>query len=187
MERFRGTYESLNSIVNKSVETKWSFLVCDHSRQHFVVHNVKGYLQQKIVNFIMNMRTTTHSFYLSRHGQSEYNDLGRIGGDSGLTHHGLAYAKKLAGFVHSRVIRDADGKEMPARLWTSTMRRTKETAQFIPQTKLMIKSPDDPTLQYEWLQMRARAWHHLDELFAGACDGMTYEEIEEQFPEEWHR
>lgn len=35
--------------------------------------------------------------------------------------------------------------------------------------------------------MRPRAWHHLDELFAGACDGMTYEEIEEHFPEEFER
>ena len=35
--------------------------------------------------------------------------------------------------------------------------------------------------------MRPRAWHHLDELFAGSCDGMTYEEIEETFPEEWAR
>lgn len=33
--------------------------------------------------------------------------------------------------------------------------------------------------------MRPRAWHHLDELFAGSCDGMTYEEIEEQYPEEF--
>eukprot|EP00981_Chlorochromonas_danica_P003478 scaffold655_cov211-Ochromonas_danica.AAC.1 len=37
------------------------------------------------------------------------------------------------------------------------------------------------------MQMRPRAWHHLDELFAGSCDGMTYEEIEETFPEEWSR
>jgi hypothetical protein len=35
--------------------------------------------------------------------------------------------------------------------------------------------------------MRPRAWHHLDELFAGSCDGMTYEEIEAQFPDEWER
>ena len=35
--------------------------------------------------------------------------------------------------------------------------------------------------------MRPRAWHHLDELFAGACDGMTYEEIEEYYPEEFLR
>ena len=40
---------------------------------------------------------------------------------------------------------------------------------------------------YEWVQLRPRAWHHLDELFAGSCDGMTYEEIEENFPEEFSR
>jgi len=67
------------------------------------------------------------------------------------------------------------------------MRRTKETAQFIKQSKLAIRDDDDPTLEHEWVQMRPRAWHHLDELFAGACDGMTYEEIEEQFPEEFER
>jgi broad specificity phosphatase PhoE len=67
------------------------------------------------------------------------------------------------------------------------MRRTRETAQFIKQTKLMIPDELDPTLEHEWVQMRPRAWHHLDELFAGACDGMTYEEIEEQFPEEFER
>ena len=35
--------------------------------------------------------------------------------------------------------------------------------------------------------MRPKHWFHLDELFAGACDGMTYEEIEEYFPEEFAR
>lgn len=35
--------------------------------------------------------------------------------------------------------------------------------------------------------MKRREWHHLDELFAGSCDGMTYEEIEETFPEEFRR
>lgn len=133
----------------------------------------------------MNLRTTSHAFYLSRHGQSEYNDLGRIGGDSGLTEHGLNYAKKLADFVALNIVKDERGNDVPARLWTSTMRRTKETAQFIPQTKIMVKSERDPTLEYEWVQMRPRAWHHLDELFAGSCDGMTYEEIEQAFPEEW--
>ena len=38
-----------------------------------------------------------------RHGQSEYNAVGRIGGDSGLTVHGLNYAKALAFFVENHV------------------------------------------------------------------------------------
>ena len=35
--------------------------------------------------------------------------------------------------------------------------------------------------------MRQRAWNNLDELFAGVCDGMTYEEIESVYPEEFAR
>jgi broad specificity phosphatase PhoE len=39
----------------------------------------------------------------TRHGQSEYNAIGRIGGDSGLSDHGIAYAKALAEFVDKKV------------------------------------------------------------------------------------
>lgn len=132
----------------------------------------------------MNLRTTSHSFFLSRHGQSEYNDMGRIGGDSGLTQHGINYAHRLAEFVEKKIVKNEQGQDTPARLWTSTMRRTKETTQFIKQTKILIRQDDQ---EIEWVQMRPRAWHHLDELFAGSCDGMTYEEIEKNFPQEWER
>lgn len=180
-------FETINS-GKYPVEARWSFLKCDSHRQHFEIHNVKGYLQLKVVHFIISMRTEAHQFFLSRHGQSEYNAVGRIGGDSGLSAHGLAYAHKLAEFVEENICHDAEmGRARPARLWTSTMRRTKETAQFVKQSKLAIRDDDDPTLEHEWVQMRPRAWHHLDELFAGACDGMTYEEIEVQFPEEFER
>ena len=36
-----------------------------------------------------------------------------------------------------------------------------------------------------WVQMRPRIWKNLDELYAGICDGMTYEEIAETYPEEF--
>lgn len=168
-------------------ESRLSYLKCNHERQHFVLHRVEGYLQLKVIHFIINLRTMGHAFFLSRHGQSEYNAIGRIGGDSGLSAHGVAYAHALAEFAENKICKDSEGKARPARLWTSTMRRTRETAQFIPQSKLTIPDNMDPTLEHEWVQMRPRAWHHLDELFAGSCDGMTYEEIEEQFPEEFER
>jgi hypothetical protein len=38
-----------------------------------------------------------------------------------------------------QIIRNEKGEEMPARLWTSTLRRTKETGQFIKQNKLILK------------------------------------------------
>ena len=40
---------------------------------------------------------------MCRHGQSEYNRNGRIGGDSGLSEHGVAYARALAAFVKEKV------------------------------------------------------------------------------------
>jgi broad specificity phosphatase PhoE len=181
---FRAIFETIDS---KGEESHWSYMKCDHSKQHFVIHDVKGYLFQKVVTFLMNMRTTSHAFYLTRHGQSEYNDLGKIGGDSGLTQHGLNYAKRLAEFVEKKIVKDEDGEERRARLWTSSMRRTRETSQFIKQNKILIRNETDPSVEEEWVQMRPRAWHHLDELYAGACDGMTYEEIEKNFPEEWER
>jgi len=188
--KYRQQYEPLDVPSNgeaQKKESKWSYLKCDHQRQKFVLNRVEGYLQLKVVHFIINLRTTPHKFFFSRHGQSQYNAVGRIGGDSGLSPDGLAYAHKLAEFVQTNIVFDESGRQVPARLWTSSMRRTRETAQFIAQDRLNIQDEDDPTLEHEWIQMRPRAWHHLDELFAGACDGMTYEEIEEQFPEEFAR
>ena len=124
-------FEPIDFGPTRAVETHWSYFKCDHTRNHFVVHNVTGNLPLKVVHFIMNLRTTTHPFYLSRHGQSEYNAVGRIGGDSSLSQHGLEYAKKLAEFVDEEMVKDEHGSDVPCRLWTSTLRRTKETAQFI--------------------------------------------------------
>jgi len=192
IEKYKLIYEPIDDDSHSTtkysaIETKWSYFKCNHSLKHFVLHNVSGYMQLKIVHFIINLRTTTHSFYLSRHGQSEYNAVGRIGGDSGLSEYGVSYAQKLAEFVNTHITKDKNGNEVPARLWTSTMRRTKETAQFIKQNTIYLKDEEDPQIQYEWIQMRPRAWHHLDELFAGQFDGMTYEEIEEEYPEEFAR
>jgi broad specificity phosphatase PhoE len=130
----------------------------------------------------MNLRAEPHDFYLTRHGQSEYNAVGRIGGDSGLSKHGQKYAQVLGEWVEEHITRTTpDGAPVPARLWTSTMRRTKETTRHIKTYNFSREDEHDPSLQHEWVQMKPRAWHHLDELFAGSCDGMTYEEIEKAY------
>ena len=71
VKKYEINFESLgkNMDERKAVveERAFSYLVCDHSREHFVSHNIKGYLPQKVVHFIEIMRTTTHSFYLSRY------------------------------------------------------------------------------------------------------------------------
>ena len=125
------------------------------------------------------------TFFLSRHGQSEYNLLGKIGGDSGLTPAGVEYARRLAMFAKEYVAQNTTtdqntGEEVktpqPARLWTSTLRRTKETAQFIEHDTIHHTYDNGDVIA--WLQFRPMARRNLDELYAGTCDGMTYKEIE---------
>ncbi len=140
----------------------------------------------------MNLHTMPRTFYLTRHGQSEYNLIGKIGGDSGLSKNGLEYAKRLANYaedhIGSKEIINENGEKVrvpvPARLWTSTLIRTKETAQFIKHTTLEGAEYDNGD-KVSWVQFRPNARRNLDELYAGLCDGMTYKEIEEIYPDEF--
>lgn len=159
------------------------------------VFNVHGYLPLKVVHFVMNLHTLPRTFYIARHGQSEYNRHGKIGGNSGLTRSGVEFARRLHQFAKENIMTETtlvdsttgttQPQTVPARLWTSTLRRTKETAQFF----------DHPTIQHtlengetiDWVQMRPMHRRNLDEIFAGTMDGMTYKEIEERFPEEFQR
>jgi broad specificity phosphatase PhoE len=153
----------------------------------------------------MNLHMLPRTFYLTRHGQSEYNLLGKIGGDSGLTPAGVEYARRLAVFAKEEIAKyhDSEGntisddcvnssddnanqpKQRPCRLWTSTLRRTKETAQFIQHDTISHTFDNGETL--DWVQFRQMPRRNLDELYAGTCDGMTYKEIQQVFPEEFAR
>jgi broad specificity phosphatase PhoE len=142
----------------------------------------------------MNLHTLPRTFYLTRHGQSEYNLLGKIGGDSGLTPAGLEYSRRLAVFAKENIgtktiVDPVSGEKQkvmrPARLWTSTLRRTKETAQFLGHDTLQHTWDNGDT--GDWFQFRPMARRNLDELYAGVCDGMTYKQIEEKYPDEFAR
>lgn len=139
----------------------------------------------------MNLHTMPRTFYMTRHGQSEYNVLGKIGGDSGLSKNGLEYARRLARFAKDviatkTIVKDDDSEEkvqVPARLWTSTLRRTIETAQFLEHDHIIAETESGERVK--WIQFRPSSRRNLDEVYAGICDGMSYEEIEEMYPEEF--
>lgn len=123
-----------------------------------VAHNIRGYLPARLVYFLMNLHIQPRPILLSRHGQSAYNVLGRIGGDAGLSPLGKQYAGSLAEFVRGY-------QPAPTQVWCSTLRRATETARSV--------TPEP-------LGMRA-----LCEIDAGECDGLTYEEIRRQHPQEF--
>ncbi|XP_042432043.1 6-phosphofructo-2-kinase/fructose-2,6-bisphosphatase-like [Zingiber officinale] len=125
------------------------------------VNNISGYLPGRIVFFLVNTHLTPRPILLTRHGESRNNVRGRIGGDAVLSEAGELYAKKLANFVEKRL-----KSEKTASIWTSTLQRTILTASAIV---------GFPKIQ----------WRALEEINAGVCDGMTYEEIKKNMPEEY--
>ncbi|CAN1180239.1 FKFBP [Linum perenne] len=125
------------------------------------VNNISGYLPGRIVFFLVNTHLTPRPILLTRHGESQDNLRGRIGGDSLLSDSGEIYARKLSNFVEKRL-----KSEKAASIWTSTLQRTILTAGPLA---------DFPKIQ----------WRALDEINAGVCDGMTYEEIKKNMPDEY--
>lgn len=151
--------------------------------------------------------------WLSRHGESEFNVAGRIGGDSLLSPRGYAYALKLGAFIRERYPVRGDGSSPAAAssagasaaaaadagtgagaagpappplaspagadglslglgsgeddlvVWTSMLRRTAATASHLGR----------PIIR----------WKELDEIDAGICDGLTYEEVAAKYPDEY--
>jgi broad specificity phosphatase PhoE len=124
-----------------------------------IAHRIEGYLPARLVFFLLNVHIEPRSIWLTRHGESEHNVEGRIGGDAPLSPRGAVYAVRLAAAMRERA------KGASFAVWTSTLRRTTETA--------------------ERLGLDTRPWRALDEIDSGICDSMTYAEIAEVMPGEF--
>lgn len=61
--------------------------------RRFLVNRVQDHIQSRIVYYLMNIHVQPRTIYLCRHGESEFNLKGKIGGDSGLSNRG----KKVRG------------------------------------------------------------------------------------------
>ncbi|KAK3010180.1 hypothetical protein RJ639_010765 [Escallonia herrerae] len=149
-------YEKIYEPVEEGSYIKMIDMVSGHGGQ-IQVNNISGYLPGRIVN----THLTPRPILLTRHGESRDNVRGRIGGDTALSGTGELYAKKLSNFVEKRL-----KNERAASIWTSTLQRTILTA--------------NPIGGFPKVQ-----WRALDEINAGVCDGMSYEEIKKNMPEEY--
>lgn len=97
-----------------------------------ITNRMHGYLRMRIAQFLTTVHTTPHVIYLSRHGQSEYNVMGKIGGNPPLSTAGEEYARRLGKWVPDNICRTPDGRPIKSRLWTSSLQRTILTAEHIP-------------------------------------------------------
>uniref|UniRef100_A0A8B9VPX6 6-phosphofructo-2-kinase/fructose-2,6-biphosphatase 1 n=1 Tax=Anas zonorhyncha TaxID=75864 RepID=A0A8B9VPX6_9AVES len=154
IECYKATYEPLDEQLDSGL----SYIKIFDVGVRYLANRVQGHVQSRTVYYLMNTHVTPRAIYLSRHGESQLNLRGRIGGDAGLSPRGRQYAQALAEFIRSQSIREL-------KVWTSHMKRTIETAEALG-------------VPYE-------QWKALNEIDAGVCEEMTYEEIQERYPEEF--
>lgn len=150
---YRDAYQTISTKENLT------FLKIINVGTQVVVNQIRSYLESHIVYYFMNLHTRPRRLWLSRHGESMYNLSGKLGGDADLSPRGQMYAKKLPEMVAAAV------QNQPLTIWTSTLRRTQQTAHYLPFPKI--------------------SWKALDELDAGVCDGLTYEEIQRKYPDDF--
>uniref|UniRef100_A0A915CMV3 6-phosphofructo-2-kinase domain-containing protein n=1 Tax=Ditylenchus dipsaci TaxID=166011 RepID=A0A915CMV3_9BILA len=117
-----------------------SFIKVINAGRSFYVHNVNGHVQSRVVYFLMNIHLLPRSIYLTRHGESEYNRIGRLGGDSPLN----------------------------LRIWSSQKIRAAQTANLLKD-----------------LAAHVEYWKVLDEIDAGICEGLTYEDFQARYPKQF--
>lgn len=75
-------------------------LITVHNSENPSVHSVmargiQGLLQTSILGVLSSPVIKQQLYYFSRHGESDYNVLGRIGGDADLSARGQCYADRL--------------------------------------------------------------------------------------------
>lgn len=167
MQRIRHYEEAYESIT----EDEYTYIKLINVGKQYIINKVRGYLESKIISYLMNLHIRPRRIWFSRvsnwimtivwiyalmgvcnqHGESQFNVEGKIGGDAELSPRGEKYASRLPGLIAKHL------GDRPLTVWTSSMKRTIQTARHLPYPK--------------------KQWKALDELDTGVCDGMTYEEI----------
>jgi len=151
---FRKRIEVYKRSHQPVAEADRSYIKLINLGEKVVANRCKGYLPSRILYYLLNLHTTPREIFLTRHGESVFNLENRIGEDPPLSERGLQYARALARFF--------EGKKL--KVYTSTLERTRQTATFLGEQPMALSA--------------------LDEIDAGLCEGMTYEEISGRFPAE---
>jgi len=128
----------------------------DHDRESF--NNDWKMVLENAFFHSNDVKEEANFIYISRHGESINNLLGKIGGDSSLSPRGVQYASALGTFFNNLGLRNLQ-------VFTSELQRTKQTAFHIEGHKVVKKE--------------------INEIDAGVHDGLTYEDIAEEYPIEF--
>ncbi|KAI0696836.1 bifunctional 6-phosphofructo-2-kinase/fructose-2,6-bisphosphate 2-phosphatase [Cytidiella melzeri] len=112
-------------------EDKWPSIRIVNVGERIMVNDIRGYLQSRIVFFLMNIHNRFRTIYFARSGQSLIEHSYKA--DSDLSPAGWDYSERLKEFVLDRRAksfeqRGIDGSDRRLVIWTSARRRAHHTA-----------------------------------------------------------
>ncbi|KAM6536117.1 6-phosphofructo-2-kinase [Fusarium falciforme] len=164
-----------------------------------IQYRLKGFMSNEISHYLASFSLAPRQIWITRHGQTVDNELGKLGGDSPLTERGHYYGLALHRFITYKrkqwlieqknklaqatfpplaggstppfpeMNRDLDNKNFC--VWTSMLQRSVETAEY-------FEADDD----YD-----VKNWEILNEMNTGQLEGMTCAEIAKKYPEEYQK
>ncbi|XP_030632311.1 6-phosphofructo-2-kinase/fructose-2,6-bisphosphatase 4a isoform X6 [Chanos chanos] len=140
---YENSYQTLDEVLDREL----SYIKIIDVGRRYLVNRVQDHIQSRIVYYLMNIHITPRSIYLCRHGESDLNVKGRIGGDSGLSERGKEFAKRLGQFIQEQDISDL-------KVWTSQMKRTIQTAEALSVPYEQWKALNEIDASYEDLVQR---------------------------------
>ena len=150
-------YQSKYQTINDDEELNYIKVLKESNSM--ITKNVVGSIETLITSFLQNLQINKNPIYISRHGQSIYNTLGKLGGDSGLTKDGLKYSEKLYNYISEEINKNFDNFHV----FTSCLKRTIMTGQYFTKNNSQCNL--------------------LNEINAGICEHLTYSQVKEQYPE----
>ncbi|CAD6581791.1 MAG: hypothetical protein CYPHOPRED_001709 [Cyphobasidiales sp. Tagirdzhanova-0007] len=141
--------------------------------ERIIVNNIEGYLQSRMVFFLMNIHNRYRKIYFARSGHSFAEHSYKA--DAGLSEVGESYAIALRDFLlakREKDRRDPDEKMKQRRLvvWTSSRKRCLGTARpFLEKGYKVIERGQ------------------MAEINPGIVDGLSKKEIKQLYPDEYER
>ncbi|KAJ3485740.1 hypothetical protein NLI96_g4737 [Meripilus lineatus] len=163
-------------------EKDWPFIRILNVGEKIMVNKIQGFLQSRVVFFLMNIHNRFRTIYFARSGQSLIEHSYKA--DSDLSPAGWEYSERLKDFVLDRRAkslqqRGIESKDRKLVIWTSARRRSHHSAWPFHHMQ-SEPSPDGP-------QVKIIERPQMAEINPGVWDGLTPDLVRKYYPDEWER
>lgn len=188
IEKCEATYKTLNPITDVDL----SYIRMEDTSV-YSLNQISGWMPSRLAFMLHNLNPAPKPVYLTRCG--EYVDLtyGRIGGNSGLTPRGMAYAEALLEYFTAELSKDdllnvfcscATRATQTATLFAAIEKQEEELLTAQEKTPTSTTASECPSEVHRQLPFHCRVGYFpsLEDINHGDCEGMLFSDIKQIMP-----